>query len=157
MWLTNKLQWAPSSGQLCDSSPRSLQSYWAMTPGGEAVLSKQKLQNQILCPTQVITHSSFLILIPNQGLHLNSQDDPQLSRSSHYYFGLSLWGKPFPPSLMQLPDPPSLCIASHRYKETLLVKEPSRVDQGERDSGSCYKDCPWNPRLISEGFRSYNI
>lgn len=150
MWLTNKLQWPPAQvgSVIAAPAPSKATEPW---PQGERLFCPNRscrTRSSAQHRSSLTAHSSFL---PSTRTFISTL------RMTPKFPGLLTTTQPFPPSLMQLPDPPSLCIASHRYKETLLVKEPSRVDQGERDSGSCYKDCPWNPRLISEGFRSYNI
>lgn len=143
MWLRNKLLWALKLGQPVSSpySPPKLLEPW---PHRERLLypnrscrARASAQHR----SSLTPHSSFL---SQTRAYPGAQDHPKAPLTTTQ-------PSPF---LMQLLDPPSLCTDSHRYKETLLVKEPSRGGSRWKDSGSCYQDCPWNPRLISEGSRS---
>ena len=138
MWLTNKLQWAPSSGQLSASSPPLPTKLLSHDPRGRGC----SVQLEAVEPDPLANTGNHSLLIP----HSYPQPGPS-SQLSGWPPNFQVFSLLHSPSLLQLPDPPSLCIASHWYKETLLVKEPSRVDQGERDSGSYHQDCLWNPQI----------
>lgn len=146
MWLTNNLQWAPSSGQLSASSPPLPTKLLSHDPRERGC----SVQLEAVEPDPLANtgNHSLLILIPNQGLHLNSQDDPQISRSSHYYTALPSCGCQIHHLFVLLPtDTKRLCWLRN-HPGWIKVKETQDL---------ATRTVLGTLRLISEGFRSYNI